>query len=127
MQPPLRRLHSGSPLRYDLAGASLCATRASTSLRKGENAFSTPMKAKTQQDEDTGARRLLRGSQAGQIRRRATLRTAHKVRAPTRVPTSLRGGNTVLSPRQKTRKRKERQLWTDTQPDQSTFPNGQPC
>src|SRR3984893_11564230 len=59
MQPPLRRLHSGSPLRYDLAGASLCATRASTSLRRGENAFSTPMKAKTQQDEDTGARRLL--------------------------------------------------------------------
>ncbi len=51
-QPPLRRLHSGSPLRFDLAGASLCATRASPSLRKGENAFSTPMKANTQQDEN---------------------------------------------------------------------------
>ena len=45
-QPPLRRLHSGSPLRSDLAGASLCATRASTPLRKGENTFSTPMKGK---------------------------------------------------------------------------------
>jgi RHS repeat-associated protein len=46
MQPPFRRLHSGSPLRYDLPGASLCATRASTPLRKGENAFSTPMESK---------------------------------------------------------------------------------
>ena len=45
-QPPLRRLYSGSSLRYDLPGASLCATRASTPLRKGENAFSTPMKSK---------------------------------------------------------------------------------
>ena len=41
-QPPLRRLHSGSPLRYDLAGASLCGTRAATPLRKGENAFYKP-------------------------------------------------------------------------------------
>src|ERR1700716_4449669 len=44
-QPPLRRLHSGSPLCFDLAGASLCATRASSPLRKGENAFLRPMNA----------------------------------------------------------------------------------
>ena len=52
MQPPLRRLHSGSSLRYDLPGASLSATRASTPLRKGKTHFQ-PMKANTQYDEDT--------------------------------------------------------------------------
>jgi hypothetical protein len=52
MQPPLRRLHSGSPLRFDLAGASLCATRASTSLRKGENAFSIPNPPRSERSTD---------------------------------------------------------------------------
>ena len=54
------------------------------------------MKAKTQQDEDTGAHRLLCEPQATAIHRATTLRTAHNDRAPTRVPTSLRGGTYVL-------------------------------
>ena len=75
----------------------------------------------------TGARRLLCESQAIAIHRGATLRPAHNRWAPTRVPTSLRRGNTVFKPKTKTRKRKERHKWKDTANHHQTFRNGQPC
>jgi hypothetical protein len=53
--------------------------------------------------QDTAPRRLLCELRSEAIHRAPTLRTLHNVRAPTRVPTSLRGGNTVLSPRPKPR------------------------
>src|SRR5258705_7532531 len=66
---------------------------------EGENTFSTPMKANTQHDEGRRSTSLTLRTQATAIHRAATLRTAHNVRAPTRVPTSLRGGNSVLRPK----------------------------
>ena len=64
---------------------------------EGENTFSTPMKANTQHDEGRRSTSLTLRTQATAIHRAATLRTAHNVRAPTRVPTSLRGGNTLFN------------------------------
>src|SRR6266700_1174347 len=55
------------------------------------------MKAKTQQAEDTGACRLLRGSQAGEIPRGATLQAAHNGWATTRGRTSLRRGKPAFN------------------------------
>ena len=92
MQPPFRRLHSGSPLRSDLAGASLCATRASSPLQKGKNAFSRPMTANTHttnlepvERHDVAIRCLLSELRQVSIYRGPTLRTSHNGQAPSRL------------------------------------------
>ena len=74
--PPVLRLHYG----------------------RGKTHFQIPMKKqKPNKTKDTGARRLLRGSQTTAIVRAATLRTSHSVRAPTRVRTSLRRGKPAFT------------------------------
>src|SRR5678815_1192082 len=64
----------------------------------------------------------------------ASLRLLHSVsplrvcvRAPTRVPTSLRGGNTVLSQRPKHASGRSTTQWRGTANHHPTFRNGQPC
>ena len=78
--------------------------------------------------QDTAPRRLLCELRSEAIHRAPTLRTLHNVRAPTRVPTSLRKGKThVLDPRPKPRNAKRSTQWRDTVTQPPTFPSGQLC
>src|ERR1700682_1840979 len=133
-QPPLRRLHSGAPLCFDLAGASLCATRASSPLRKWENAFLRPMNANP-------ARRNLNPLNGRTRHHAAYFANCNQKRftAPSlsvlsitmgRPPVSERryeGGNLHLTD-QNHAQRKENRPCNDTPPNQRpTFPSGQLC